>query len=74
MNNDFRKESISNSAGESREKTESSKITVGRKGIFSRLGNFLLDLGLGESILRIGSSLLSLVMVLVVIWLVQFFQ
>jgi len=73
MNNDFRKESISNSAGESREKTESSKITVGRKGIFSRLGNFLLDLGLGESILRIGSSLLSLVMVLVVIWLVQFF-
>ena len=73
MNNDFRKESISNSAGESRESTESSKISVDRKGMFSRLGNFLLDLGLGESILRIGSSLLSLVMVLVVIWLVQFF-
>ncbi len=73
MNNDFRKENSSNSAGESRETTESSTPTAGRKGLFSRLGNFLLDLGLGESILRIGSSLLSLVMVIVVIWLVQFF-
>jgi len=73
MNNDFRKEGVSNSAGESRETNESSTSKEKRKGLFSNWGNFLLDLGLGESILRIGSSLLSLVLVIGVIWLVQLF-
>lgn len=72
MNNDFRKESFSNSAGESGEATDSSTPKERRQGLFSRWGNFLLELGLGESILRIGSSLLSLVMVIAVTWLVRF--
>jgi len=73
MNNDFRKESLSNSVGEDGENTESSKSSTRRKGLFSRWGNFLLELGLGESILRVGSSLLTLVLVISVIWLVQLF-
>ncbi len=73
MNNDFRKESVSNSAGEDGETTESSKSSTRRNGLFSRWGDFLLELGLGESILRVGSSLLTLILVVLVVWLVQLF-
>jgi len=73
MNNDFRKEDFSNSAGEDGETAESSTPSTNRKGLFSRWGNFLLEVGLGESILRVGSSLLTLVLVILVIWLVQLF-
>ena len=73
MNNDFRKESSSNSGGDAGETKESAAPKTREKGLLARWGNFLLELGLGESILRVGASLLSLVAVIAVIWVVQKF-
>ncbi|MBK9926548.1 MAG: peptidoglycan DD-metalloendopeptidase family protein [Anaerolineales bacterium] len=40
-------------------------------GIFTRLFDFLVQLGLGESLLKIGTGVLSMVLVGVVVWLMQ---
>jgi murein DD-endopeptidase MepM/ murein hydrolase activator NlpD len=41
------------------------------RGIFSRFLGFLVQLGLGESLLRIGTGLLSLLLVGTVVWLIR---
>ena len=41
------------------------------RGIFTRFVNFLVRLGLGESLLRTGTALLSFVLLAVVIWLTR---
>jgi murein DD-endopeptidase MepM/ murein hydrolase activator NlpD len=41
------------------------------RGIFTRFFDFLVQLGLGESLLRIGTGILSLALLGVVIWLIQ---
>lgn len=41
------------------------------RGIFGRLVDFLVQLGLGEGLLRAGTGILSLVLLGVVIWLIQ---
>lgn len=41
------------------------------RGIFTRILDFFIQLGLGESLLRIGTAALSFVLVGVVIWLIQ---
>ena len=41
------------------------------RGIFARLFDLLIQLGLGESLLRVGTAVLSFVLVGVVIWLVR---
>ena len=40
-------------------------------GIFTRLFDFLVQLGLGESLLKVGTGILSMVLLGVVIWLIQ---
>ena len=42
------------------------------QGIFRRFFDFLIQLGLGESLLRAGTVALSIVLLGVVIWLIQF--
>jgi len=41
------------------------------RGIFSRFLDFLVQLGLGESLLRVGTGLLSLALVGTVVWLIR---
>jgi len=41
------------------------------RGIFARFADVLLGIGLGESMLRVGTTLLSVVMIGVVVWLLQ---
>src|SRR4030095_15472489 len=43
------------------------------RGFFSRLFNTLIGIGLGESMLRAGTTLLSVVLLGVVIWLLRLF-
>ena len=45
----------------------------GSRGIFARFLDLLLSIGLGESMLRGGTTVLSVVMIGVVVWLVQSF-
>lgn len=51
----------------------SSKKDSEAPGFFSRIFNTLIGIGLGESILRTGTTLLSLVLLGTVIWLVRLF-
>lgn len=53
--------------------TPSSKKDKEGPGFFSRLFNTLLGLGLGESMLRAGTTVLSIVLLGVVIWLLRLF-
>jgi murein DD-endopeptidase MepM/ murein hydrolase activator NlpD len=72
MKNEFREDSpISSENGKETGKTPD--IETKEKGFFSRWAENLLQMGLGESMLRVGSSLLSLVVIVVVVWLVQMF-
>jgi murein DD-endopeptidase MepM/ murein hydrolase activator NlpD len=43
------------------------------RGIFTRILDFLLQLGLGESLLRIGTAVLSVVLLGVVIWMMRLY-
>ncbi len=70
MKNEFR-EDLPVSAGDGKEAGEVPNNE--KKGTLSRWADALLQMGLGESMLRAGTSLLSLVVVAVVIWLVQMF-
>jgi murein DD-endopeptidase MepM/ murein hydrolase activator NlpD len=44
-----------------------------RKGIFARFIETLIGIGMGESLLRTGTAVLSLILLVVVIWLVRLF-
>jgi hypothetical protein len=43
-------------------------------GFFSRLFNTLIGIGLGESMLRAGTTLLSIVLLVTVVWLLRLFS
>ena len=43
----------------------------GSRGIFGRFVDLLLSIGLGETMLRLGTAMLSIVMVGMVVWLLQ---
>ena len=53
--------------------TPPSKKDTEAPGFFSRLFNILIGIGLGESMLRAGTTLLSIVLLAAVIWLVRIF-
>ena len=72
MNEEFR-EDPPVSSGDEKETGEVSTTKEKEKGTLSRWTEALLQMGLGESMLRVGTSLLSLVVIAVVIWLVQMF-
>ena len=72
MNNEFR-EDPPVSSGNDQEPGEVSTTKIKEKGTLSRWAESLLQMGLGESMLRVGTSLLSLVVIAAVIWLVQMF-
>ena len=72
MNDEFR-EDPPVSSGDAQGTGEVSTTKKKEKGTLSRWTEALLQMGLGESMLRVGTSLLSLVVIAVVIWLVQMF-
>jgi murein DD-endopeptidase MepM/ murein hydrolase activator NlpD len=72
MNNEFR-EDPPVSSGDVKETGDVSTTAEKEKNLLSRWIDALLQMGLGESMLRLGTSLLSLVVIAVVIWLVQMF-
>lgn len=72
MNNEFR-EDPPVSSGDAKETGEVSTTKNKEKSTLSRWAETLLQMGLGESMLRVGTSLLSLVVIAAVIWLVQMF-
>jgi len=72
MNNQFR-EDPPVSSGNAKETGEVSITEKKEKGTLSRWTEALLQMGLGESMLRVGTSVLSLVVIAVVLWLVQMF-
>jgi murein DD-endopeptidase MepM/ murein hydrolase activator NlpD len=72
MNNEFR-EDIPASSGDVEETGKAPKIEEKEKGTLSRWAEALLQMGLGESMLRVGTSVLSLIVIAAVVWLVQMF-
>ncbi len=72
MNNEFR-EDPPVSSGDAKETGEVSTTKNKEKGTLSRWSEALLQMGLGESMLRVGTSVLSLVVIAAVVWLVQMF-
>jgi murein DD-endopeptidase MepM/ murein hydrolase activator NlpD len=72
MNNEFR-EDPPVSSGDAKETGEVSTQKDKEKGFLSRWLEALLQMGLGESMLRVGTSVLSLIVVVAVVWLVQMF-
>lgn len=73
MKNDFREDLPSGPAGEKAGKEEASKSRDKEKGALARWTDMLLQMGLGESMIRVGTSVLSLLLVVAVAWLVQMF-
>jgi murein DD-endopeptidase MepM/ murein hydrolase activator NlpD len=72
MDNNFR-EDIPGSGGDRNEAGKTPGGPKKEKGILSRWAEALLQMGLGESMLRAGTSVLSLVAIAVVVWLVQMY-
>ena len=72
MKNEFREDSPV-SSGNAKEAREVSTTEIKEKGWLSRWTEALLQMGLGESMLRVGTSLLSLIAIVVVAWLAQIF-
>ncbi len=72
MNDEFR-EDPPVSSGDAKETGEVSTTKNKEKGSLSRWSEALLQMGLGESMLRVGTSALSLVVIVAVVWLVQMF-
>jgi murein DD-endopeptidase MepM/ murein hydrolase activator NlpD len=72
MNNEFREDPLV-SSGDAKEAGEVSTPIEKEKGLLSRWIDALLQMGLGESMLRVSTSLLSLVAIAVVLWFVQMF-
>lgn len=62
------------SSGDAKEVREVSTATEkNEKGWLTRWTEALLQMGLGESMLRVGTSVLSLIVIVAVVWLVQIF-
>jgi len=72
MKNEFR-EDPTISAGDEKENGEVSNTEIKEKGWLSRWTEALLQMGLGESMLHVGTSLLSLVVIFAVVWMVRIF-
>jgi murein DD-endopeptidase MepM/ murein hydrolase activator NlpD len=72
MNNDFRKDPTLSEGGNGAE-TTNEYVQTDRKNPFARWLEALLQMGLGESLLRVGSSVLTLITIAIVTWLVQVF-
>jgi hypothetical protein len=71
MQNEFREETPP--AGGNHEQNESSPTPENQRGLISRALENLLQMGLGESVLRTGTNLFSVLAIVVVIWLAQMF-
>ena len=72
MKKEFREDSPAPS-GDVKETGRTPEIEKREKSTLSRWAENLLQMGLGESMLRVGTSVLSLVAIAVVVWLVQMF-
>jgi murein DD-endopeptidase MepM/ murein hydrolase activator NlpD len=72
MKNEFREDSPA-SSGDVKETGKTPDIEKSEKGSLSRWAETLLQMGLGESMLRVGTSVLSLVVIAAVVWLVQMY-
>jgi murein DD-endopeptidase MepM/ murein hydrolase activator NlpD len=68
MNEEFRDDSVGTGGPENTPDAQ-----VDQKSVFARWSEALLQMGLGESMVRVGSSVLTLFSIAIVIWLVQLF-
>jgi murein DD-endopeptidase MepM/ murein hydrolase activator NlpD len=75
MQKDFREDipKPASSSGGNSEPQEPASTPKNERGLFSRGLNSLLEMGLGESLLKIGTNVFSLIAIAIVIWLVQMF-
>jgi len=72
MKNEFREDSPVTS-GEEKDTGKTPKTDKKEKSTPARWAETLLQMGLGESLLRVGTSVLSLIVIAAVVWLVQMF-
>lgn len=72
MKNEFR-EDAPISSGDAKETGNTLDLEKKENGALARWAETLLQMGLGESMLRVGTSLLSLVVIVAVVWLAQMF-
>jgi murein DD-endopeptidase MepM/ murein hydrolase activator NlpD len=73
MKNDFREDVPDAPATESQPRGSTSVFQKGR-GLLSRWAETLMQMGLGESVLRVGTHLLSMIGIVIVIWFVQLYS
>ena len=73
MQTDFKEDVPKPPAGEKAEPKEASTSPDNQRGLFSRLTNSLLQMGLGESLLRASTNLFSVLAIVIVVWLAQIF-
>jgi len=73
MQNDFQEDAPAKQAGENSGSQESPTSPEGQSGILGNWLGSLLQMGLGESLLRAGTNVLSVLAIALVIWLAQNF-
>ncbi len=73
MQNDFQEDTPKTPAGESSEPQAVSSTSQKESGLISRWISSLLQMGLGESLLRIGTNVFSVLAIVTVVWLAQVF-
>ncbi|MBI5840356.1 MAG: M23 family metallopeptidase [Chloroflexi bacterium] len=73
MQNDFQEDAPKTPAGENPEPQAVSSTSQKESGLISRWISSLLQMGLGESLLRIGTNVFSVLAIVTVVWLAQVF-
>ncbi|GAB4505722.1 MAG: hypothetical protein Fur0043_27190 [Anaerolineales bacterium] len=74
MNREFREDSPAIPiAPEHGEEVSTPEVGIEEKSLLSRWMEALLQMGLGESVLHLGSSILSLLVIILVVWLTRIF-
>ncbi len=73
MQKDFKEEAPSFKKAKSTGQSENPPAPAQRQGVISRWINSLIQMGVGESILRLGTNFFSILAIALVVWLVQIF-
>lgn len=74
MNPEFREEAPQSPIGEPKPAEQKQKTPRVRRNLLAEWTNALLSIGLGESMLRVGTAMLSLILIVAAIWLLNVFN
>ena len=74
MNPEFREEAPRVQKGESKSAGQKPKKTKSHRNLLAEWSSVLLSIGLGESMLRVGTALLSLILIAAAVWLLNTFN